>query len=132
MELSFSGLYTKMPRSKAMFAPLASQSQRPSPILTPVPQTPIPQTPIPQTPTQQSPTFLQTMKEGAAFGVGSTFARMMIEKTMGVHPPSRIEHEPCYTERRVYEMCSSSENIICDRERSYYDECIKVTERTHK
>jgi len=79
--------------------------------------------------TPQAPSFLQTVKEGMAFGTGSTLARMMIERTL--LPPSRIDHEPCYMEHRVYERCviNQDEHVYCRDERDNYEQCIKITEK---
>ena len=79
---------------------------------------------------KQGPSLLQTMKEGASFGMGATLARVMIERT--ILPPSRIEFEPCYIEKRVFERCllNNDESVYCRHERDNYDECIKVTEKS--
>ena len=77
----------------------------------------------------QAPSFLQTVKEGMAFGTGSTVARTMIERTL--LPPGRIDYEPCYTEHRVYERCliNQDERAYCKDYRDEYEKCIKITEK---
>ena len=106
-----------MPRSKVILTPIKPKADTTVPMVI-----------------EKGPSMLQVIKEGAAFGTGSTLARIMLERIIGptqVLPPSRVEYEPCYMERRVFERCilNQHDNIYCRNEEMELSECIKVTEK---
>ena len=98
-------LYYKMPRSKHALA-----LQAPA-----------------KTPDIQPPSFMQTLKEGFAFGTGSSIARNMIDRVM---PPSRVCHEPCVTEMNEFENCllAQDSEAFCGDKRILLRDCVKRNE----
>lgn len=93
-------------------------------------------------PQQAVPSFMQTIKEGFAFGTGSSIARNVIDRVMSpgqtlptgqtLHtgqtlPPSRVCHEPCILELREYENCilTQDSEAFCGDKRLAFRECIK-------
>lgn len=81
-------------------------------------------------PVQAVPSFMQTIKEGFAFGAGSSIARNVIDRVMTpgqTLPPSRVCHEPCILERNVFENCILSEDnqSFCENEQLKLRDCIK-------
>ena len=53
----------------------------------------IPSLPVPVN--SQRPSFLQTMKEGLALGVGSSIGHRIVSAAFGVPPSSSEEYEQC-------------------------------------
>lgn len=79
-------------------------------------------------PIQTAPSFMQTIKEGFAFGAGSSIARNIIDRVMPTQlPPSRICHEPCVIEMRAYENCilTHDREVFCGDKQKAYADCIK-------
>lgn len=106
-----------MPRSKAMISPLVPKRDTTVPMVI-----------------ENKPSMLQTMKEGASFGMGTSIARVMFDRTFGPiqkQEPAPFQYEPCYTERRVYERCliSQNENAFCGNEQQDLLQCIKIKEK---
>ena len=97
-----------MPRSKAILAPIKAKTDTTVPTVI-----------------NKGPSMLQIVKEGAAFSVGSTVARHMIERLIGTTqtpPTGHTEYDPCYMERRVFERCILNEhdNIFCRNEETNF------------
>lgn len=78
---------------------------------------------VPSTPVTV-PSFTQIIKEGFAFGAGSSIARNVIDRIMSPSqtlPPSRVCHEPCIIEKRAYDNCvlAHDSEVFCgDAQRS--------------
>jgi hypothetical protein len=105
--------YYKMPRSKTALVVPAKTT-----------------TAVQVVPAQAPPSFMQTIKEGFAFGAGSSIARNVIDRVMSTGqtlPPSRVCHEPCLLERNVFENCIISEDneAYCGNEQLKLRNCIK-------
>ena len=76
------------------------------------------------------PSFVQTIKEGFAFGAGSSIARNAIDRIMGQSlPPSRVSHEPCIIEQRAFENCilTHDSEIFCGDRQIALSDCMKNT-----
>lgn len=109
-----------MPRSKTIVAPLLSKKDS---TVSTVPMV-----------IETKPSMLQTMKEGVSFGMGTSIARAMFDRTFGPIPkqePAPFQYEPCYVERRVFERCivSQNETAFCNNEQNDLVECIKIKEK---
>ena len=85
-------------------------------------------------PFTQPPSLMQTLKEGFAFGAGSSIARNVIDRMMPAAqtlPPSRVCHEPCLLELKEYERCilTQDNEVFCGDKRSSYMECTQKSEK---
>ena len=85
-------------------------------------------------PAPQPPSLIQTLKEGFAFGAGSSIARNMIDRMMPTAqtlPPSRVCHEPCLLQLKEYENCilSQDNEAFCGDKRASYNDCKQKSEK---
>jgi hypothetical protein len=106
-----------MPRSKAIMPPLLTKKDTSVPMVI-----------------ETKPSMLQTMKEGVSFGMGTSIARVMFDRTFGPiqkQEPAPFQYEACYNERRVFERCliSQNETAFCGNEQQDLLQCIKVREK---
>ena len=91
--------------------------------------------PVPATvPAFTQPSLMQTLKEGFAFGAGSSIARNMIDRVIPSGrelPPSRICHEPCVLELKEYENCilTQDSEAFCGDKRVAYRDCKQKNEK---
>jgi hypothetical protein len=107
-----------MPRSKNIVLPLVPKKDSPT---------------VPMV-VENRPSMLQTMKEGVSFGMGTSLARVMFDRTFGPiqkQEPAPFQYEACYAERRVFEKCivSLNESAFCNNEQNNLAECIKIKEK---
>lgn len=82
----------------------------------------------------QPPSLMQTLKEGFAFGAGSSIARNVIDRMMPTAqtlPPSRVCHEPCLLQLKEYENCilSQDNEAFCGDKRASYNDCKEKSEK---
>ena len=117
-----------MPRSTS---PTKRSAAAPVPALLPKVVPPLPKVVPPFT---QPPSLMQTLKEGFAFGAGSSIARNMIDRMMPAAqtlPPSRVCHEPCLLQLKEYESCilTQDNEAFCGDKRSSYMECTQKSEK---
>jgi hypothetical protein len=80
---------------------------------------------------------MQTLKEGFAFGAGSSIARNVIDRMMPAAqtlPPSRVCHEPCLLHLEEYESCllSQDSEAFCGDKRLAYKDCKEKSESKNK
>ena len=111
-----------MPRSAS---PTKKVITAPTPLALPLP---LPM-PVP------APSLMQTLKEGFAFGAGSSIARNMIDRVMPPSrdlPPSRVCHEPCVFELKEYENCilTQDSEAFCGDKRKLLKDCQLVPSLT--
>lgn len=112
-----------MPRSTS-----PTKRSAPSSILGPLPKV------VPVPPFTQPPSLMQTLKEGFAFGAGSSIARNVIDRMMPaaqILPPSRVCHEPCLLELKEYENCilTQDNEAFCGYKRASYNDCKEKSEK---
>ena len=86
-------------------------------------------------PASQPPSLIQTLKEGFAFGAGSSIARNVIDRMMPAAqtlPPSRVCHEPCLLQLKEYESCilTQDNEAFCGDKRASYRDCVQKSEKT--
>lgn len=73
---------------------------------------------------QDRPSMLQIMKEGASFGMGSSLARVLIERSFPTQPLPL--YETCKTERVVYESCLMNESAgYCTEQQTNLEGCLR-------
>lgn len=89
---------------------------------------------VPVPPFTQPPSLMQTLKEGFAFGAGSSIARNVIDRMMPAAqtlPPSRVCHEPCLLQLKEYENCilSQDNEAFCGDKRASYRDCMQKNEK---
>ena len=104
-----------MPRSTSPTKKVVSAS---APLALPLPMP----MPVPQ------PSLMQTLKEGFAFGTGSSLARNVIDRVMPPSrdlPHSRVCHEPCVLELKEYENCilTQDSEAFCGDKRKLLKDC---------
>ena len=114
--------YYKMPRSTS-----PTKRGAPSFVLAPLPK-------VAPVPAFTQPSLMQTLKEGFAFGAGSSIARNVIDRVMPVSqtlPPSRVCHEPCLLELKEYENCilTQDSEAFCGDKRASYRDCKQNNEK---
>lgn len=112
-----------MPRSTSPTKRSAASS-----VLAPLPKV------VPSPVFTQPPSLMQTLKEGFAFGAGSSIARNMIDRMMPTAqtlPPSRVCHEPCLLQLKEYENCilSQDNEAFCGDKRASYNDCKQKSEK---
>ena len=102
-----------MPRSKTFLGPKTPTVVAPTPssVVAPVVQT---------------PSLMQTMKEGVAFGTGSTLARMMIDRMLSTNA-KETQYDTCKQQKIMFEKClvDHGEYMFCRDQQNAIDECIK-------
>ena len=96
-----------MPRSKTVLGPKTPAVVAPAPIAV------------------QNPSLMQTMKEGAAFGAGSTLARMMIDRMLSTHV-KETSYDACKEQKIVFEKCvvDHGEYMFCRDQQKVLDDCV--------
>ena len=118
-----------MPRSTS-----PTKRGAPSFVLAPLPKV-VPLLPkVVPLPAFTQPSLMQTLKEGFAFGAGSSIARNVIDRVMPAAqtlPPSRACHEPCLLELKEYENCilTQDNEAFCGYKRASYNDCKEKSEK---
>lgn len=117
-----------MPRSTS-----PTKRSAPSSVLAPLPKV-VPPLPKVVPPFTQPPSLMQTLKEGFAFGAGSSIARNVIDRMMPAAqtlPPSRVCHEPCLLQLKEYESCilTQDNEAFCGDKRASYRDCMQKNEK---
>jgi len=70
------------------------------------------------------PSFAQTLKEGFAFGIGSSVARTAVDRLF----TTKEEKVDCYDEKRGFELCVLVEGneSFCIDEKNRYKKCLQL------
>jgi len=70
------------------------------------------------------PSFAQTLKEGFAFGVGSSVARTAVDRMFS----AKDEKPLCWEEKRGFELCVLVEEneSFCAEEKNKYKKCLQL------
>ena len=68
-----------------------------------------------QMPVNSRPSFLQAIKEGLAFGVGSSIGHRLVSAVSG-EPTPRVSISPKQTKLEEYEQCMKKyDDVTCER-----------------
>jgi hypothetical protein len=70
------------------------------------------------------PSFAQTLKEGFAFGIGSSVARTAVDRLFA----PKDEKQTCSEQQRAYELCVLVEGneSFCIEEKNRYKKCLQL------
>jgi len=73
----------------------------------------------------QSPSLMQTFKEGAAFGAGSSLARMMLDRVFSTNA-KETSYDSCSEEKIVFERClvNHTEHVFCGDQQFALNACL--------
>jgi len=90
-----------------------------------LPPKPVALTPLPPKPVglAVAPSLAQTLKEGFAFGIGSSVARTAVDRMFS----TKEETVDCYDQKRAFDLCLLVEGneSFCGDEKNRYKKCLE-------